>query len=322
MTLRWGLIGSGDIVRKRVAPALRELAASELVAVCRERPELAEAFAKEFGARKWYPDAATLLADPEIDAVYIATPVNLHAAHTIAAANAGKHVLCEKPMAMNVAECDAMIAACRANDVALGIAYYRHMYPAIAGIKRIIASGEIGTVVLTQINAFEYFDPAPDHPRHWFTVREKAGGGPMFDFGCHRLEILVDVFGPVRDVTSMVGNVAPFARDVEDTAIAVLMFERGSYATLSVTHASNEPRDTLDIYGTAGSIHVAALNVGDVRVRVGAVERVESLPPAANIHAPLIEEFMDAVSTGRAPAVTGEMGRVVASLEEQIYSAG
>jgi predicted dehydrogenase len=321
MTLRWGLIGSGDIVRKRVAPALRDLEGSELAAVCRGRAELAESFAREFGAHKWYPDAATLLADPEIDAVYVATPVYLHAHHTIAAAEAGKHVLCEKPMAMNVSECDAMIAACRANNVALGIAYYRHMYPAIAGIKRILASGEIGTVVMTQINAFEYFDPAPDHPRHWFTVKAKAGGGPMFDFGCHRLEILVNLFGPVRDVTSMVGNVAPFKRDVEDTAIALLSFDQGSYAALSVTHASNEPQDTLDIYGTAGSIHVAALNAGEVRVRVGGVERVESLPPAANIHAPLIEEFMDAVAAGRQPGVTGEMGRDVARLEEWIYSA-
>ncbi len=322
MTLRWGLIGSGDIVRKRVAPALRDLDGSELVAVCRGRAELAESFAKEFGARQWYPDATALLADDEIDAVYIATPVNLHAQQTIAAAEAGKHVLCEKPMAMNVKECDAMIAACRANDVTLGIAYYRHMYPAIAGIKRIIASGEIGTAVMTQINAFEYFDPAPDHPRHWFTVQETAGGGPMFDFGCHRLEILVDVFGPVRDVTSVVGNVAPFQRDVEDTAIAVLSFERGGYATLSVTHASNEPQDTLDVYGTLGSIHIAPLNNGEVRVRVNGVERVESLAPAANIHAPLIQEFMEAVAAGRAPAVTGEMGRVVAALEERIYATG
>jgi predicted dehydrogenase len=89
-----------------------------------------------------------------------------------------------------------------------------------------------------------------------------------------------------------------------------------------VTHASNEPQDTLDVYGTLGSIHIAPLNSGEVRVRIGGVERVESLPPAANIHAPLIEEFMQAVAAGREPAVTGEMGRAVARLEERIYSAG
>ncbi|MFN7621894.1 MAG: Gfo/Idh/MocA family protein [Acidobacteriota bacterium] len=91
----WGLIGCGDIARKRVAPALRDLASSELVAINRARPELAEDFAREFGARRWYADWRELLRDPEVQAVYIATPVDLHAAQTIAAAEAGKHVLCE-----------------------------------------------------------------------------------------------------------------------------------------------------------------------------------------------------------------------------------
>ena len=321
MTLRWGLIGSGDIARKRVAPALRDLASCDLVAVCRGRPELAESFAREFEARRWYPNHRELLADPEIDAVYIATPVHLHAAQAIAAAHAGKHVLCEKPMAMNVKECDEMIAACHANAVTLGVAYYRHFYPAIERIKHIIASGEIGTVVMVQINAFEYFDPAPDHPRHWFVVSGQAGGGPMFDYGCHRLEVLVNVCGPVRDVTSMVGNVV-FERDVEDTAIALLAFERGGYAALSVTHAASEPQDTLRIFGTAGSIHIAPLNQGMLRITAGRDERVELLPPAPNVHRPLIDEFVDAVTAGRAPAVPGEMGRTVASIAELIYSQG
>ena len=320
MTLRWGLIGSGDIARKRVAPALRDLASCDLVAVCRGRAELAEAFAREFGARRWYPSPRELLADPEIDAIYIATPVHLHAAQAIAAADAGKHVLCEKPMAMNVAECEAMIAACRANTVALGVAYYRHFYPAIVRIKGIVESGEIGTVVMAQINAFEYFNPAPDNRRHWLVESAQAGGGPMFDFGCHRLEILVNVCGPVRDVTSMVGNVA-FARDVEDTAIATLAFERGGYATVSVTHATREPQDSLDIFGTEGTIRVAPLNEGVVRVKRGGEERVESLPPAANLHLPLIEEFVESVAAGREPGVPGEVGRTVASIEERIYTA-
>jgi predicted dehydrogenase len=123
-TLRWGLIGCGDIARKRVAPALRDGAACELVAVNRARADLAEAFAGEFGARRWHADWRELVADREVDAVYIATPVHLHAEQTIAAAEAGKHVLCEKPMAMDADECERMIAACEGSGVKLGIAYY------------------------------------------------------------------------------------------------------------------------------------------------------------------------------------------------------
>ena len=320
VAVHWGLIGSGDIARKRIAPALRDLASCTLAAVCRGRPELAESFAREFDAPRWYATAAELLADPLIDAVYIATPVRLHAAQAIAAAEAGKHVLCEKPMAMTVAECDDMIAACRSNGVTLGVAYYRHCYPVIARIRSILASGDIGDPVLAQVNAFEYFNPPPEHPRHWLLVRQQSGGGPMFDFGCHRIEVLLDLLGPVHGVTSMVGNVA-FQREVDDTAIAVLEFERGGYATLSVTHAAREPQDTLGIFGTEGSIHVESLNAGVMRVRRGSHEHVESLPPHTNLHQPLIEDFAAAVLAKRVPIVPGEIGRAVAVVEERIYAA-
>src|SRR6476659_1861289 len=149
--LGWGLIGCGDIARKRIAPALRDLDSGDLIAVSRARPELAKAFAEEFGARKWFDSWQELLSDSEVEAVYIATPVHLHAEQTIAAAEAGKQVLCEKPMALKPDECDRMIAACRANKVTLGGAYYRHFYPVIERTKEIIQSGEIGEPVLAQI---------------------------------------------------------------------------------------------------------------------------------------------------------------------------
>jgi predicted dehydrogenase len=196
--LKWGLIGAGDIARRRVAPALRDSPACDLVAVSRAHAELADAFAKAFGVRRWYPRWQELLADEEIESIYIATPVRFHAEQTVAAANAGKHVLCEKPMAMNADECDRMIAACRANGVTLGVAYYRHFYPAVARMKAIVSSGEIGQPVVAQMNAFEWFDPEPNHPRAWLLNRAMSGGGPMIDFGCHRLEVLIHLFGKVQ----------------------------------------------------------------------------------------------------------------------------
>ena len=121
--LRWGLIGCGDIARRRVAPALRDLPNCELVAVSRARADLAESFAAEFGARRWHADWRRLVADEEVEAVYVATPVHLHAEQAAAAARAGKHVLCEKPLAMSVAECDRMIDACEGVGLRLGVAY-------------------------------------------------------------------------------------------------------------------------------------------------------------------------------------------------------
>lgn len=319
--LNWGLIGAGDIARKRIAPAFRDLPNCNFVAVSRAKAELAEEFAKEFGAKKWFQNWEDLLADNEIQAVYIATPVFLHAKQTIAAAKAGKHILCEKPMALNVAECDEMIAACKANNVKLGIAYYRRFYPLINRVKEIIASGEIGKVAFAQINAFEFFNPSPEHSRYWLLEKEKSGGGPMMDFGCHRLEVLTNLFGEVRQLKSIVSN-AIFGRDVEDTASVLFQFESGTCANLNVTHAANEPQDTLDIFGTNGSIHIPILNGAEMKIRLGNEERIEIHAPAINFHQPLIENFTEAVLQGKEPAITGKIGRQIAHLEELIYEKG
>ena len=316
--LGWGLIGCGDIAEKRVAPAIRDLESCELIAVNRAQSELAAAFAKQFGARRWYLDWKKLLLDDEIDAVYIATPVHLHAAQAIAAAEAGKHVLCEKPMAMNVRECDQMIAACRSHKVKLGVAYYRHFYPVVARIKAIIKQGEIGTPVLAQINAFEQFNPPGGDPRAWLLRKDLAGGGPMFDLGCHRLEVLTNIFGPIAEVKAMTANVV-FDREVEDTAAALFRFEQGACGLLTVSHAAAEPKDSLDIFGTLGSIRVSILNEGKIRVIGKLGERYESHPPHASLHTPLIEDFVNAVLSDREPKVSGVTGRTVALIAEEIY---
>ena len=316
--VRWGLIGCGDISRKRVAPALRDSPLCELISVSRAKAELAESFAGEFGARRSYSDLRHLLLDHEIEAVYVATPVHLHAEQTIAAAEAGKHVLCEKPMALDVAECNRMIAACRSNNVKLGVAYYRHFYPVVRRVKELVDSGELGVPIIVQVNAFEWFDPKVSDARSWLIRKDLSGGGPMFDFGCHRIEVLLDIFGCVRDVKATLGN-AFFEREVEDVATAVFQFEGGMCGSLTVTHAAREPQDTFDLFCSNGSIHISVLNEGTMRVLSGAGERTEAHPNAKNIHQPLIDDFARAVLENREPLVTGEIGREVALVEERIY---
>ncbi len=318
--VRWGLIGCGDIAQKRVAPALRDLPNVEFVAVNRAQAALAEAFAQDFGARKWYADWRELLADPDIEAVYIATPVHLHAEQTIAAAEAGKHVLCEKPMALNVAECDRMIAACEANGVKLSLAYYRHFYPVLARVKELITTGVIGKPILAQINAFEWNDMQPDNSRYWFFTKEKSGGGPMMDFGCHRIEVLMNVFGAIVEVQAFTDNLL-FDREVEDTSAAFFKFDSSVRATLTVTHAAFESQDTLAIFGSQGSLHISKLNQGDLRIVTTDGERREAHPPHANLQLPSIADMTEAILEDRAPRVDGVIGREVARIEEEIYRA-
>jgi predicted dehydrogenase len=315
--LTWGVIGAGDIVRRRVAPALLDSPRCDFVAVSRSRVDRAgEALA--MGAKRFHADWRALVDDTDVQCVYVATPVHLHAAQTIAAAEAGKHVLCEKPMAMTAGECDRMIAAARANGVRLGIAYYRRFYPAVRRIKAIVESGEIGLPVIAQMNAFEWFDPGPDHPRRWLLTPAMAGGGPMMDFGCHRLEVLLYLFGAARRTAALATNVI-FDREVEDTAAVTIEFDSGPCATLVVTHAVGQREDTFHLFGTRGSIRCDDLNRGELTIRADDGERTESHPPAANVHGPLIDDFASAVIDGRDPEVDGEMGRAVSVIEDGIY---
>ena len=315
----WGLIGCGDISRRRVAPALRDLENCELVAVSRADAARAEAFATEFGARRWHADWRELIADPQVEAVYIATPVRLHAEQAIAAAEAGKHILCEKPMALSVAECARMNAAAETGGVRLGVAYYRRFYPVVERVGEILRSGEIGAPVVAQMNAFERFEPGPEHPRRWLLDRRQSGGGPMFDFGCHRVEVLLNLFGDVSKVKGLASNVL-FAREVEDTACALLQFERGPQAVLSVTHAARDPQDTLEIFGSEGSVRADVLNEGRLKVRTDVGERVETHASHANLHQPLIDDFARAVVEGRPPRVDGRVGQRVSEILELIYA--
>lgn len=308
--VRWGLVGAGDIAEKRVAPALRDAERSSLTAVARRRAELAESFASRFGVGRWFTNWEELVRDEEIDAVYVATPVDLHAEVTIAAAEAGKHVLCEKPMATTVADCDRMIAAAAANGVRLGVAYYRHLYPIVQRISALLREGTLGRPVMAQFRAFERFDPPADHPRAWLLDPAHSGGGPMFDFGCHRIELLLKLLGEPRSVSGVLTN-AVFDRPVEDSGTVALGFEGGAIGTVAVSHAAEESQDTFDLFCESGSAHVPVLN-GERLLVVRGGERLEEIhAPPSNLHEPLVAQFVAAILDGDDPAVGGEQGRGV-----------
>lgn len=317
--LQWGLIGCGDIARKRVVPAIQHAENSELTVVNRSDYSKAESFAKEFGVRKWTAHWQDLVQDPEINSVYVATPVYLHARQTIAAAENGKHVLCEKPMALNTAECTKMIDACKANKVKLGIAYYRHFFSPVIRIKEIIASGEIGMVVHIQANNFEDFNLSPGTPRYWLLQKNLSGGGPMMDMGCHRIEVFSNLLGPIKHTSSFLENVV-YDREVEDIATAHFKFESGATGVLVSSHAIKEPKDTLTIFGNKGSIHVPELNKGTITIVSANGSQTEEHPNSENFHQPLVDDFIKAVRENKEPGVTGETGRNVSIILDKIYN--
>lgn len=317
----WALIGCGDISRKRVAPALRDAEGGRLYSVSRARAELAADFAQEFGAEKHFADWREQIADPDAHAVYVATPPDVHCEQTVRAAELGKHVLCEKPMALSAAECDRMIEACRANGVKLGVAYYRRFYPGVEEIKRRITAGEIGRVIVAQINAFERFDASPGEPVPWRLEASTAGGGPMMDFGSHRIEIFANLLGRLELEFAKSDRVL-FEREVEDTSIAVFRAESGARAQLTVTHAAREPQDTLTVFGSEGTLRTEVLNNGDLTLIAPRGTTDLTRPPHANLHQPLVEDFLATIRDDREPGVSGADGRDVQRLLDEIYAHG
>lgn len=323
--MKWGIVGAGDIVRKRIISAIRLSSGAELLGITRRDTSALAAFVREFEIPRSYSNLDALLDDGEVEAVYIATPVAFHAEQTIAAAVAGKQVLCEKPMALDAVEADRMIAACTHAGVTLGVAYYRRFYPVIRRIGDLIDDGAIGRVAQARIDAFEPFDPPQDHPRSWLLDATTSGGGPMIDFGCHRIEIFTSLFGTPKDTEVHALRVtSTLRREVEDNAVAILRLGDDVLGTVAVSHSVGIPHDTLTIWGSRGMIHSPVLNEGGLVLTQtdgkGASHTThEHHAPLDNPHRPLIEEFERAVAEKRAPAVDGADGRLVTTILDKIY---
>ena len=317
--LRWGIIGCGDIVRRRIAPALKALDSCEITGVARRNPEQLEACRQEMPAARGYRDWRDLVAAEAVDVVYIATPVSRHGEQSMAALAAGKHVLCEKPLAMDLAECDQVLAAADRSAGRLGVAYYRHYYPAVRRLKEIIDSGEIGTIILARLDAAETFLPSREHPRRWILDKGRAGGGSLMDFGCHRIEVLLNLLGSVRAATGTTGRVYP-DHDVEDTATVALTFENGASGLVTVIRGGTEEYDQASIQGTRGSIRLDTLNEGRLTVATPDGTRRETWPCHPNPHQPLIEAFCRDLLTDQPPTVDGRVGRAVQEVIEAVYA--
>ncbi len=331
-TLKWGLIGCGDVARKRVAQAIQQEPHSQLVAACRRDQTKLQEFCQAFQVPRSYPSHEELLADSEIDVVYIATPVCEHLPQTLASAQAGKHVLVEKPMAMTTAECDQMIAACQERGVKLSVAYYRRFYPLIRRIKNLMAAGEIGkplaasAVTATSLNAGEFnageFNAgelnAGGQQPNWRVVLEQGGGGALMDIGSHRINVLLHLFGPAVEVQAFVENVASDYQ-AEDSATLLLKFQSGLVATLQCHFGSTVDPDELSILGTRGRLIARPLNGDELIVQRDQLQHTEIHPPAPNLCAPLVADFASAILEDRDPIISGHEGRTTNAVIEQAY---
>lgn len=293
--LRWLVVGVGDITTKRVIPAIQAQPRSDLYGVASRDPAKGERY-----ARRVWTVLEEALRDPEIDAVYVATPVYLHAPQAIAALRAGKHVLCEKPVAMDYAQACEMVRVARETGRTLGIAYYRRMYPKLQRARELLAQGVIGRPVLAEINCHDWFHDE-DGRRPWLLRPETAGGGPLYDIASHRIDVLNFLFGKPVSVSGHLSNVV-HQTAVEDCATLLIEYENGVRGIVDVRWHSRVPRDEFRIIGTDGEMLLTPLTGPKLAYPGG----LEELPAHANLHYPCVENFVNAVLDGAPLLATGE----------------
>ena len=283
LMLNWIVIGIGDITKRRVIPAIQAEPRSELYGLVTRDP----AKAKHYNTRIWGTlDAA--LADPGVQVVYVGTPVFLHAPQTIQALRAGKHVICEKPMAMNEAEAQRMVHTAEESGRVFGVAYYRRTYPKVDRAKQLLAAGAIGKPVIAEVTNHMWFDGSG--ARGWLFDPAKAGGGPLFDIASHRIDVLNFLFGQPLQATGHLSNVVHHYA-VEDNATVLIEYPQGVRGVVDVRWHSKINRDECRIRGTEGEMDLSPLNGPDLVYPGGR----EHIPNHENIHYPMIENFVDAV---------------------------
>lgn len=255
--VKWGVLGVGDVCEKKSAPAMQKVNGSQLKAVMRRNQAKAQDYAERHGVPTWYGDADALIKDPEVNAIYIATPPNAHLELTKKAAAAGKPVYVEKPMARNYQECKEMIKVCQAAEVPLFVAYYRRTLPNFLKVKELIEAGKIGTVryVSITINQPRHPDMKEDKAANWRIDPEVAGGGYFFDLGSHQLDYLDFLLGPIAEVNAVAGNQAG-EYPAEDIVLANFRFESGVLGSGNwcFTTGESSKKDEIKIIGTAGEI--------------------------------------------------------------------
>ncbi|NRB48443.1 MAG: Gfo/Idh/MocA family oxidoreductase [Saprospiraceae bacterium] len=307
--IRWGIIGCGDVCEVKSAPAMQKIPGSSLVAVMRRNATKAEDYAQRHAVPKWYNDAQQLIDDPDVNAVYIATPPSSHGQYTAMAAAAGKPVYVEKPMARTFAECQQMIADCQKYAVPLHVAYYRRSLPQFLQVKKWVDDGAIGAIRMVQIELFQSIQPAivSGLDNNWRVDPEIAGGGFFYDLASHQLDYLDYLLGPIKSANGFCTNQAGLY-EAEDVVSATFQFETGVLGTGSWCFTVGEPavKEETRIIGEKGQIIFHYFTSNKVRLELADQEEELDFEMPAHIQQPLIEKIVaDLMGEGESPS-TGE----------------
>ena len=293
--VRWGIIGCGNVTEVKSGPAFSKIENSELVAVMRRNGAKAKDYAERHGVSKWYDNAKALIHDPDVDAVYIATPPDSHAAYTLQVAAAGKPVYVEKPMALNNAQCQEMIAACEQANVPLFVAYYRRSHPAFNKVKELLEQKLLGDLRFVTIKLYQPLQPQLyTNNLPWRVQPEISGGGLFHDLAPHQLDILDYILGPIASASGQVTNQAGLY-EVEDLVTAQFRFESGVLGSgvWCFSVAEQQQEDSIEIVGSAGRITFPTFARKPTVLETAAGTEEFLLPPPAHVQQPFIQTIVE-----------------------------
>jgi predicted dehydrogenase len=321
--VRWGLIGCGNVTEVKSGPPLQITPHSSLIAVMRRNSALAEDYAKRHHVPKWYSNADELINDPEVNAIYVATPPDAHKEYAIKAMRAGKPVYVEKPMARTYAECQEMIKVSEETEIPLFVAYYRRALPGFLKVRELVESKAIGKVNLVNIR---FYRPVDDDYRGkespWRFRPEIAGGGLLYDLASHTLDFLDYVFGPIRNIRANAFNQAGLY-SAEDIVLANWQHECGVTGTGTwcfITSGKNN-LDEVEIIGDQGKIIFSTFGFDPIILENvdGRQEFPFERPP--HVQSFLMENIVSSLrGKGESPSTGKSAARTNLVLEEMVKS--
>jgi 1,5-anhydro-D-fructose reductase (1,5-anhydro-D-mannitol-forming) len=304
--VRWGIIGCGDVTEVKSGPAFQKAEGSSLVAVMRRDAVKAADYARRHGVPRWYDRAGALVDDPEVDAVYVATPPASHLDMALLAAAAGKPCLVEKPMSRNHDECVRMIDAFESRGVPLFVAYYRRALPRFVEARRLLREGAVGTP--TSVHVFQY---APlltgADARVWRVDPAIAGGGLFLDLGSHAVDLLDFLLGPIAEASGIATNTGG-TYAAEDLVAACFRFESGAVGTGVWNFNADRSGDGLVVGGSGGELYTPVFTDGPLVVRAGGTEEVRLFERPPHVHQPFVQTVVDALlgrETCESPGASG-----------------
>ncbi|WP_353481217.1 Gfo/Idh/MocA family oxidoreductase [Haliscomenobacter sp.] len=320
--INWGMIGCGNVTEKKSGPAFNKVPHSSLVAVMARDINKAADYAQRHGVPRWYDSVDALLADPEVNAIYIATPPDVHADYAIRAMRAGKAVYVEKPMALNAAECATMNQVSAETGMPLFVAYYRRALPNFVKIKALIDEKVIGDIRLVQVRIHNppQAEEVGENPQpRWRVMPEISGGGHFHDLASHQLDYLEYLLGEIKSVQGMSRNQAGWYA-ADDIVVANLEFVSGMLGSGSWCFSVNPEQrtDETQIIGSKGKISFAFFNDAPIRVETadGVVEY--PIPYPENVQQPFIESMVQELrGEGKCPSI-GTTGARANALMDQI----